>query len=176
MELRLTPKTLGCLTSDPARTNLGTGNLEIEWTTSKKASAASRLLQRELLPQQQRTCLHLPTPVFLLLNIMVNESCNKLHLPKNRACGRVRNQDVTFISCVPLSLTAPWCNNSSQVFRYCGDGSLYKKYNTTVPTPPSEGELAFPYHRDEHHEMFMIPQSLIRKKCCTVFHKVCSNK
>lgn len=53
VELRLTPKTLGCLTSDPARTNLGTGNLEIEWTTSKKASAASRLLQRELLPQHR---------------------------------------------------------------------------------------------------------------------------
>lgn len=89
VELRLTPKTLGCLTSDSACTNLGTGNLEIEWTISKKASATFRLLQRELLPQQQRTRLHLSTPAFLLLNIVVNESCNKLYWPKNRACRRV---------------------------------------------------------------------------------------
>lgn len=53
--------------------------------------------------------------------------------------------------CVPLNPTTSWCSNSSQVFRYCGNGCLYKKYNTTITATPSEGELAFLRHRDGLH-------------------------
>lgn len=38
----------------------------------------------------------------------------------------------------------------SQVFRYCGNGCLYKKYNATITATPSERELAFLCQRRLH--------------------------
>lgn len=86
VELRPTPKTLGFATPDPVWDRKPTGSLKESFTHLQAAVESCSL-------NNWKSCLHLSTPAFLLLNIMFNESCNNLffYLPKKHMGGRGGN-------------------------------------------------------------------------------------